>query len=130
MKFFTLKENSINQILNFLFLLSSLSLFLFYKNMFYLHIIAISSMMLMLVKSYYRGIKKSMVWLSLIIFPILIQMFWDRVLTIDELSEILLILVPSIIVGFLAGRGRRYVRQLKETYISELIFLIRQISFL
>ncbi len=120
MKFFALKENSINLVLNILFLLSSMSLFLFYKNMFYLHIIAISLMILMLVKCYYQGIRNGLFWLGLIVLPFVISMFKDSVLSSNELSEILLVLVPSITVGLLAEKQRRYIKQLKETYIATL----------
>lgn len=120
MKLFDLKENSTNLVLNLLFLLSGLSLFLFYKNMFYLHIIAISLMILMLSKCYYQGIRNGLFWLGLIVLPFAISMFRSSGLTKNELSGILLILGPSITVGLLAKRQRRYVKQLKEAYISTL----------
>lgn len=120
MKFSTSKENSINLMLNILFLVNSLSLFLFYKDMFYLHIIAISLMILMLVKCYYQGIRNGLFWLGLIVLPFVISMFKDSILTKNELSEILLILAPSITAGVLGDKQRRYIKQLKETYIATL----------
>ncbi|MEK6528644.1 MAG: HD-GYP domain-containing protein [Nitrospirota bacterium] len=120
MKLSSPKENSMNLVLNILFLLSSLSLFFFFKNMFYLHIIAISLMILMLVKCYYQGIRNGMFWLGLIVLPFVISMFKDSVLSSNELSEILLVLVPSATVGLLAEKQRRYIKQLKETYIATL----------
>ena len=113
-------KNSKNLILDILFLLFGLSLFLFYKNMFYLHIIVISLMVLILIKCYYQGIKNGLAWLSLIISPMVILMLEDGSLTANELSEVLLILGPSIIVGLLAERQRQYIKQLKETYVSTL----------
>ena len=118
-KFFTPDKTS-DLILNALFLLTSLSLLLSNKNMFALHIIAVSLMILVLVKSYYRGIKSGLMWFGFIIFPWTISMFNDGALTTNEFSEILLILGPSITVGLLAERQRMYVRQLKGTYISTL----------
>ena len=113
-------SNTKNLILNILFLLCGLNLFLFYKNMVYLHIIVISLMILVLIKCYYQGIKNGLVWLSLIIFPVVISMLKGGILTTNEISEVLLILGPSIIAGLLAERQRRYVWRLKETYISTL----------
>lgn len=113
-------RNTKNLILNILFLLSGLSLFLFYKNMFYLHIITISSMIFMFIKSYRQGIKNGLAWLGVIIFVMAISMLRDRSLDSNELSEILLILAPSVIVGLLAEKQRKYVAQLKETYVSTL----------
>jgi len=107
-------------VLDILFWLSGISLFLFYKNMLYFHLIVISLMILILIKCYYQGIKNGLVWLSLLVSPMSISMFKDGTLTTNELSEILLILGPSITVGLLAERQRRYVKQLKETYISSL----------
>jgi HD-GYP domain-containing protein (c-di-GMP phosphodiesterase class II) len=88
--------------------------------MFFLHIIAVSLMIIMLVKCYYQGIKNGLFWIALIILPFIIFMFKDGVLTKNEFSEVLLILVPSITVGLLADKQRRYIKQLKETYISTL----------
>jgi len=113
-------KNAKNLILDILFLLSGLSLFLFYRNMFFLHIIVVSLMIIMLVKCYYWGLKNGLIWITLIILPFIILMFKDSVLTKNEFSEALLILVPSITVGLLADKQRRYIKQLKETYISTL----------
>jgi len=120
MKLFVSKENNVNLVLNILFLLNSMSLLLFYKNMFYLHIIAISLMVVMLVKCYYRGISSGLFWLGLSVLLFVIPMFKDSIVSSNELSEILLILVPSITVGLLAEKQRRYIKQLKETYIATL----------
>ncbi|MEW6008794.1 MAG: HD domain-containing phosphohydrolase [Candidatus Omnitrophota bacterium] len=116
----TVRDKTKNLVLDILFLLGGISLFLFYKNMFYLHIIVISLMILMLIKCYYQGLHNGVIWLSLIIFPIILSMLADGVLTKHEISEVLLVSVPSIIVGLLADRQRRYVKKLKETYISTL----------
>jgi len=113
-------KNTKNLILDILFLLSGISILLFYKNMFYLHIIVISLMIFMLIKCYYQGIKNGVMWLSLIILPFVISLFKDSFLTKNELSEILLILAPSITVGVLGDKQRRYIKQLKETYLSAL----------
>lgn len=88
--------------------------------MFFLHIIAVSLMIIMLVKCYYQGIKNGLFWILLIILPFIIFMFKDSILTKNEFSEILLILAPGITVGLLADKQRRYINQLKETYISTL----------
>lgn len=77
-------------------------------------------MVLMLIKSYGQGVKNGLVWLALIILPVVILILKDRILTANEFSEALLILVPSITVGFLAERQRQYIKQLKETYVSTL----------
>ena len=115
-----LKDEMKNIIVNSLFLLYGLSLWLLYKNMFYLHIAVIISMILMLVKCYYQGIKNGLFWLGLIVLPFVISMFKDSSLTKNEFSEIMLILIPSITVGLLAEKQRRYIKQLKETYLSAL----------
>ncbi len=120
MKFLSNIKNTKNLILDILFLLSGLSLFLFYSNMLYIHIIAISLMILMLLKTYYHGIKISLSWLALAVSPAIIHALKDATLSMNELSEILLILMPSITVGLLSERQRRYVEELKETYISTL----------
>ena len=120
MKFLSNIKNAKNLILDILFSLSGLSLFLFYKNMFYLHIIVISLMVIMLVKCYVQGIRNGLIWLNAIVLPLAISMFKDDVLTKNELSEILLILGPSITVGLLADKQRRYIGQLKETYLATL----------
>lgn len=72
--------------------------------------------------------KNGIPWLSLIILPMMLSMFQDGILTTNELSEILLILGPSITVGLLAERQRRYIKQLKETYISTLKALAEAID--
>ncbi len=113
-------KNIWNLMSNALFLSVGISLLLFYENMFYLHIIVISLMIVMLIKCYYRGILNGLSWLSLIILPLIALMFKDGVFTNNEFSEIMLILIPSIIVGLLAEKQRRYVKQLKETYLSAL----------
>jgi HD-GYP domain-containing protein (c-di-GMP phosphodiesterase class II) len=121
MTFFSPSAGNIGSlVLNVLFFSGGLSLFIFYRNMFYLHIIVISLMILILIKSYYQGIKNALLWLGLIISPMAIFMLKDGVLATNELSEILLVLGPSITVGLLAERQRQYVRRLKETYISTL----------
>lgn len=109
-----------NLISNALFLSTGISLLLFYKNMFYLHIIVISLMIVMLVKCYYQGILNGLSWLGLTILLLVALMFRDGVFTKNELSEIILILIPSTTVGLLAEKQRRYVKQLKETYVSAL----------
>lgn len=114
-------KNTKNLILDILFLLSGFSLFLFYKkNMFYLHTIVIFLMIFMLINCYYRSVKNGVMWLILIILPVIFSVLGDGILTINELSEVLLILGPSITVGLLADRQRRYIKKLKETYISSL----------
>ncbi len=120
MDFLFLRSDIKRLILNILFLFNGLSIVLFYKNMFYLHIIVIALMILILIKCYYQGIKNGLVWLSLMIAPMVISMLRDTILTTNELSEILLILGPALIVGLLAERQRRYLKQLKETYIATL----------
>ena len=107
-------------ILNLLFLLAAASLFLFYKNMFYLYIITISLMILMFIKSYRQGIKNGLAWLGIIMFVMIISMLRYGLLNLNDFSEILLVLAPSIIVGLLAEKQRKYVSQLKETYVSTL----------
>jgi HD-GYP domain-containing protein (c-di-GMP phosphodiesterase class II) len=118
--FFSAKNNTKNLTLNILFLLSGTSLLLFYRNMFYLHIIVISLMILMLIKCYFQGIRNGLIWLGFVTSIIIILMFKDSVLTKNELSEILLILAPSITVGVLGDKQRRHIKQLKETYLSTL----------
>lgn len=113
-------KNSKELILDILYLFCGLSLFLFHKNMLYLHIVVIAMMIFMLIKCYIQGIRNGFIWLSLIIFPMIISMLRNGVLTTNELSEILLVLVPSITVGLLAEKQRRYIKQLKETYIATL----------
>ncbi|MDP2938688.1 MAG: hypothetical protein Q8O13_01195, partial [Candidatus Omnitrophota bacterium] len=116
MNSFSLKpKNGKELILDILFLLFGLSLFLFHKNMLYLHIIVIGLMIFMLIKCYLQGIRNGFIWLGLIISPMIMSMLTNGVLTTDELSEILLVLVPSITVGLLAEKQRRYIKQLKET---------------
>jgi len=109
-----------NLLLNSLFLLSGISLFLFYANMLYLHIIVISLMILVLIKSYYQGIKNGLIWFGLAVSPVAIHILKDAVISAIELSEILLISVPAVTVGLLAERQRRYIRELKGNYISTL----------
>jgi HD-GYP domain-containing protein (c-di-GMP phosphodiesterase class II) len=74
----------------------------------------------MLIKCYIQGIRNGFIWLSLIISPMIMSMLTNGVLTTNELSELLLVLVPSITVGLLAEKQRRYIKQLKETYIATL----------
>mgnify|MGYP001619046281 CR=1 FL=1 len=119
-KSFLFSEDSRNIITNISFLLCGFSLFLFYRNMLYLHSAVILLMILMLVKCYYQGMKDGVFWLMLVITPMIILVFQDGILTMSKFSEILLILVPSLLVGLLADKARRYVKQLKETYISTL----------
>lgn len=114
------KFNSRNLILDILVLLFGLSLLLFHKNMLYLHIIVIALMIFMLIKCYIQGIKNGFIWLGLIISPMIMSILRNSALTTNELSEISLVLVPSIIVGLLAEKQRRYIKQLKETYIATL----------
>ncbi len=109
-----------NLISDGLFLFVGITLLLFYGNMFYLHIIVISLMIAMLIKCYYQGALNGLSWLSLIILLLIALMFKDGVFTSNELSEIMLILIPSVIVGLLAEKQRRYIKQLKETYLSAL----------
>lgn len=116
----SIRDKTKNLVLDVLFLLSGICVFLFYKNMFYLHIIVISLMILMLIKCYYQGVRNGLMWLGLIISPMIFFMLRDWVLTTNELSEVLLISGPSITVGLLADRQRQYIKQLKETYISSL----------
>lgn len=113
-------KNGKELILDILYLFCGLSLFLFHKNMLYLHIIVIALMIFMLIKCYIQGIRNGFIWLSLIISPMIMSMLTNGVLTTNELSEILLVLVPSITVGLLAEKQRRYIKQLKETYIATL----------
>lgn len=115
-----IKNNGRGLILDFLFLLAGLSLFLFYKNMLFFHVITIFLMIIILVKSYYQGMKNGLIWLSLVIFPMIMSMVKDQGITRNELSEILLIIGPSITVGLLAERQRRYIKRLKEAYVSTL----------
>lgn len=107
-------------ILNILFIAAGLFLFLFYEDMFYLHISAISLMIVTLIKCYYRGLKNGFIWLGLVIFFLAMFMLKDKTLTINEFSKILLILGPGITVGILAAKQRKYVEQLKEAYTSTL----------
>jgi HD-GYP domain-containing protein (c-di-GMP phosphodiesterase class II) len=109
-----------NLISDGLFLSVGIGLLLFYGNMLYLHIIVISLMIVMLIKCYYQGVLNGLSWLSLIILSLIALMFKNGVFTNNELSEIMLILIPSVIVGLLAEKQRRYVKQLKETYLSAL----------
>ncbi len=110
-----------NLILDILFLLSGVSIFLFHKDMLYFHVIVIALMILMLIKCYVQGIRNGFIWLGLIISSMIMSILRKNgVLTTNELSEILLILAPSITVGVLAGKQRRYIKQLKETYLSTL----------
>lgn len=113
-------KNTKNILWDILFLACGLNLTLFYKNMFYLHIIVVSLMIIMLVKCYFQGIRNGMIWLNLVVLPLIISMFRDGMLTKNEFSEIMLILIPSITVGLLAEKQRRYIKQLKETYLSAL----------
>jgi len=86
----------------------------------YLHIIVIALMISMLIKSYIQGIRSAFIWLGLIISPMMMSILINSALTTNELSEILLVLVPSITVGVLGDKQRRYIKQLKETYIATL----------
>ena len=106
-----------NLVLNSLFLLSGIGLLLFYANMLYLHIIVVFLMILVLIKSYYRGIKDGLIWFGLAVSPVAIHILKDTVISANELSEILLISVPAVTVGLLAERQRRYIRELKGNYI-------------
>ncbi len=118
--FSLIPKNSKNLILDILFLLFGPSLFFLHKNMLYLHIIVIALMIFMIIKCYIQGIRNGFIWLGLIISPMVMSMLTSGVLTTNELSEILLVLVPSITVGMLAEKQRRYIKQLKETYIATL----------
>ena len=120
MEFLSNIKDAKNLILDILFLLSGVSFFLFYTNMFYLHIIVVFLMILVLIKSYYQGIKNGFIWFALAVSPVAIHILKDRVISAIELSEILLILVPAVTVGLLAERQRRYIRELKGSYISTL----------
>jgi putative nucleotidyltransferase with HDIG domain len=75
---------------------------------------------LILIKSFKRGIKSAFIWIAALTLPILFSMLWDKTLTINELSELLLIIAPVVIVGLLGEKQRRYLGQLKTTYISTL----------
>lgn len=77
-------------------------------------------MILMLIKCYFNGIKNGLIWITSILSVLTILMLRDGILTKNEISEILLILGPSITVGFLAEKQRKYIGQLKDTYISTL----------
>jgi len=109
-----------NLLLNCLFLLSGIGLLLFYANMLYLHIIVIFLMILVLIKSYHRGIRNGLIWFGLAVSPVAIHILKGTVISAIELSEILLISVPAVTVGLLAERQRRYIRELKGNYISTL----------